>query len=150
MELALLVYAISLLPKISGFLTALIIGCGIASAAFFMYRVAELPIHSWDSETTRKEKLANQPFAEKWMKRFGIIALILGFISISIPSERTAYMMVGAYTAQTVAQNEKVQETGKKVIDLINQKLDSFIDEGAEQVEKAAEKTVKKAKKAAE
>lgn len=150
MELALLVYAISLLPKISGFILAITIGCGAASVAFFLYRVAELPINSWDSDSHRNEKKEKQPFAEKWMKRFGIATLVISFIGVAIPSERTAYMMVGAYTAQTVAQNQKVQETGKKVIDLINQKLDSYIDEGAEQVEKAAEKTVKKAKKAAE
>jgi len=150
MELALLVYVISLLPKISGFLLALTVGTGALCAGFTLYRVAELPIHSWDGEGTRKEKEKNQPFAEKWMKRFGIIALIIGAINIAIPSERTAYMMVGAYTAQTVAQNEKVQETGKKVIDLINQKLDTYIEEGTKQVEEVAEKTTKKAKKAAE
>lgn len=150
MELALLVYAISLLPKVSGFILTVTIGCGAACLAFLLYRVAELPINSWDSESYRNEKKEKQPFAEKWMKRFGITALVLSLIGVAIPSERTAYMMVGAYTAQTVAQNQKVQETGKKVIDLINQKLDSYIDEGAEQVEKAAEKTVKKAKKAAE
>lgn len=150
MELALLVYAISLLPKISAFLLAVVIGCGIGCVAFTLYRVAELPINSWDSDSYRQEKKEKQPFAEKWMKRFGITALIVSALSIAIPSERTAYMMVGAYTAQTIAQNEKVQETGKKVIELINQKLDSYIDEGVQQVEDTTVKTVKKAKKVAE
>jgi hypothetical protein len=46
--------------------------------------------------------------------------------------------MVGAYATQKIAENDKVQETGSKVLKIINQKLDGFIDEGIEQAEKSA------------
>jgi hypothetical protein len=57
-----------------------------------------------------------------------------------LPAPKTAYMMVGAYAAQKVAENGKVQETGGKVLELINQKLDSYIEEGLEQVQKKGKK----------
>jgi hypothetical protein len=46
--------------------------------------------------------------------------------------------MVGAYATQKIAENDKVQETGSKVLAVINQKLDTYIEEGIEKAEKAA------------
>jgi hypothetical protein len=46
--------------------------------------------------------------------------------------------MVGAYATQKIAENDKVQETGGKVLKIINQKLDTYIDDGIAEAEKAA------------
>ena len=54
-----------------------------------------------------------------------------------MPNERTAYMMVGAYATQKVAQSDLAQESGQKVMKIIQQKLDSYIDEGVEKTKNA-------------
>jgi hypothetical protein len=48
--------------------------------------------------------------------------------------------MVGAYATQKVAENEKVQETGQKVLSIINNKLDSYVEEGIKKATEAATK----------
>jgi hypothetical protein len=64
-----------------------------------------------------------------------------------LPAPKTAYMMVGAYAAQKVAENGKVQETGGKVLELINQKLDGYLEEGMKEAEaKISRETKKKVK----
>lgn len=42
------------------------------------------------------------------------------FMAVIIPSEKTMYLMAGAYTTQAVVQST----VGKKTVDLIEQKLD--------------------------
>jgi hypothetical protein len=79
-------------------------------------------------------------------KAFKIALITLGissFVAILIPSEKTAYIMVGAYATQKVAENEKVQETGQKVLSIINNKLDSYVEEGIKKATEAATKEKK-------
>lgn len=143
MDLALLVYGISILGKIGPALIAII--CIISTVLFgcLAYRFVGLGIESWDSAIIVKQKMENRPPIEKWIKRFFIILGITSLLVIAIPSEKTAYMMVGAYTTQKFTENEKVQETGKKVLKLIEQKLDTYIDEGIKDAERQATKAIK-------
>lgn len=60
-------------------------------------------------------------------KRLFIIAVTCLGLVTALPSERTAYMMVGAYAVQTVASHPSTAETSAKVLKLINIKLDEFI-----------------------
>ena len=55
--------------------------------------------------------------------------------------------MVGAYATQKIAENDKVQETGKKVLTIIEQKLDTYVDEGVKEATKRAEAALKGDKK---
>ena len=64
-------------------------------------------------------------------------------MAIIIPSQKTAYMMVGAYATQRVAENPKVQDMSGKVLTIIEQKLDGYIEDGI----KEAEDKIKKASK---
>jgi hypothetical protein len=68
-------------------------------------------------------------------------------VTVLIPNEKTAYTMVGAYAAQKVVENNKVQDMSGKVLTIINQKLDTYIDEGIQEAEKKAEKAIKGDKK---
>jgi len=139
MDLALLVYGISILHSIQPVL-GITIGFTILSLIItVMYRLIGLNIESWDSESTKKRKLEDRVAPDKWIKRFFCILAGAVLLSVVIPNERTAYMMVGAYATQKVAENDKVQETGKKVLTLIEQKLDSYIDEGAKELERKVE-----------
>lgn len=75
-------------------------------------------------------------------KHFLIAVLVVSFIRILIPSERTMYVMAGAYAAQSIAENPNVQRISGKVITIIDQKLAGLVDEGIEEAKKATKKTV--------
>jgi DNA topoisomerase VI subunit B len=130
MDLALLVYGISLLNGIGTFFGGLIILCVAVGAGNFIYWIDS---HG-DSATEGVRK--------RLWKAFGV-AVVSAWVLILLPSEKTAYTMVGAYAAQKVAENDKVQQMSGKVLTIIEQKLDAYIDEGI----KEAEDKVKKEKK---
>jgi len=130
MDLALLVYCISLLHGIGTFFVGMIIVCAATAAGNFIYWVDS---HS-DTATEGVRKRLWKAF---W------VAVVSAWVLILLPSEKTAYTMVGAYAAQKVAENDKVQQMSGKVLTIIEQKLDAYIDEGM----KEAEDKVKKEKK---
>jgi hypothetical protein len=148
MDLALLVYGISLITSIGSFLAVLIVVSLIitfCSAIYFAVSQSDIN-YSWNRnrDGTLIESIVD---TRKTMKKAFKIALItLGissFVAILIPSEKTAYIMVGAYATQKVAENEKVQETGQKVLSIINNKLDSYVEEGIKKATEAATKEKK-------
>ena len=140
MDLALLVYGISILGKMEPVL-GITIGFTIASLFIaLLYRFIALNVESWDGAETIKRKKENRIPTEKWIKRFFGILAVTTIFAVAIPSEKTAYMMVGAYATQKIAENDKVQETGQKVLSIINQKLDSYIEDGLKQVENKSKK----------
>jgi hypothetical protein len=66
-----------------------------------------------------------------WRKAAKLTAIIgtSGFLLAAIiPSEKSLYLMLGAKTTQDIIANPKVQETGGKVLDLINKKLEEFAE----------------------
>lgn len=136
MDLALLVYGISLISSMThAFGGLMILGGTIFFMALF-YRVVGLTCESYDSQREVQLKNEKRVGVDKVLKRLGIAIAVMATFNIIVPSERTAYMMVGAYATQKVAENEKVQETGKKVLTLIEQKLDSYIDDGFDELER--------------
>lgn len=143
MDLALLVYGISVLGNISPVLGMLLFTSFFVFVIVLIYRFAGLNIESWDNQATVKRKTDSRPAVDKWAKRIFAVFAISTILLVLIPSEKTAYMMVGAYVTQKVAENEKVQETGQKVLSIINQKLDSYVDEGLKAAEKKAKDAVK-------
>ena len=110
MELVWLVYGIGLLGDIIGLIGGLIIVCGII--AFFYFVSGYEP---------------NFVKAKPWL----ITALILCIFMAVLPSEKTAYTMVGAYAAQRLAQSPEVQQMSGKVLTIIEQQMDKYIAEGA-------------------
>jgi hypothetical protein len=154
MDLALLVYAISLLAPIGTVTMITAIIAAFAIAGLMLYRAAECSQESWYNKERNKEQTEKAAWA---MSRVGDAFKVLIpaiFILIILPTQKTAYMMVGAYAAQKVVENKSVQDTGGKVLTLINQKLDAYIDEGVAEAmkvpEKAKEKVKEKVKKAVE
>lgn len=148
MDLALLVYGISLLYGIGAFLATLIAITATLSLIASIYFVASNSDldYSWNrnKDGTVKETILNTRKNMKTVLKASMITLaISSFILIFIPSEKTAYVMVGAYATQKIAENDKVQETGQKVLNIINQKLDSYVEEG---IKKATEASTKEKK----
>lgn len=154
MDLALLVYGISLLNPFThlfGFAAAIL---GAVTAFCFVNMIvwATDGEYSWnlDIQGNLLPRIASWRSSvrrlPKWTLPFGILFLL---IAIALPSERTAYTMVGAYAAQRVVENPQTQEISSKVLKIINQKLDSFIEDGTKkagekigEVEKSVKETV--------
>lgn len=126
MDLALLVYGISTLENLKVFL-GLIMGACAACSLFLVM----------NSTFISREEEAKY---WKWAKRCVVVFCVIGFLQVLLPSQKTAYTMVGAYAAQRVSENEKVQQMSGKVITIIEQKLDGYIDEGLEEARKKLDK----------
>lgn len=150
MDLALLVYAISLLNPISGFMHVGIFITGILAIGTIFASCTwrfDSSEYSWNCNkdgTVKESVLATRKFVERCAKWALALCIVFSIFSIFIPKEKTAYMMVGAYTAQKIAQDPKVEQVGAKVLTIINQKLDQYVDDGIEEAKKVAEKKSKK------
>lgn len=127
MDLALLVYGISVLGKLTTVL-------GLAACASLAFIVIQFFYWIDGYGDDRTEGCLRRGWKGFWT---GILAVTL---LVALPSEKTAYTMVGAYAAQKVAENEKVQQMSGKVLTIIEQKLDGFIEEGIEEAKKKVEK----------
>jgi hypothetical protein len=129
MELALLVYVISLLQSVDVFFKLCIFALVLVSAVLGIYLGdSGDKMYYNDKENTRRA--ASAVNAKKWLWRNIWIAIASAWVIILLPSEKTAYTMVGAYAAQKIAQDPKTEQMGSKVLVIINQKLDEYIDEG--------------------
>ena len=132
MELALLVYALGLITSIHGLLVilvALVFPISILAFGIMMnFDHWETLKQSYRENKTGKDA-AKLILARnlKITKRLCIGMVVAILLLVAIPSEKTAYMMVGAYAVQKVAQDPRTEQTTSKVISLINKKLDEYI-----------------------
>lgn len=139
MDLALLVYGISLLNGIGIFFATLMFALAVATIMSFIQFCSwkfSSSEYSWDlkSDGTLKDKVAAaRDFGVKVLKYCSVATVILGMLIIFIPSERTAYMMLGAYAAQKVSQDPKAQEVGEKIMKIANAKLDQYVEEAMQE-----------------
>lgn len=147
MDLALLIYGISFASSLNGLMVFISIITGIAIIGMMMYRVIECVPESWDGEKTSQLKLVKAAALDRKLWFTGIVFSVAIFLNVAIPSEKTMYMMVGAYVTQKVAENDKVQQTGQKVLTIIEQKLDSYVEDGVKEATKRAEAAIKGDKK---
>lgn len=127
MDLALLVYGISVLAKLNVVLTLVIFGALAVVLLQFIYWS-----DSWGDERTAG-------CLRRGWKAFWV-AVAAGVVLVALPNERTAYTMVAAYAAQRVSENSQVQQMSGKVLTIIEQRLDGFIVEGLEEAKKKADK----------
>ena len=118
MDLAILVYAISLLGRIQ---TALDIVTSVTLAILMISLF--LMIHRWmDVEDQSPQLLKTSKIALGLFVSFGTI-------SIFVPTEKTAYTMTAAYATQQIAEKPETKQITDKVLKIINAKLDSYIDD---------------------
>ena len=138
MDLALLVYGISLLSGISVFFGSMMFALVTATIISFIHFCSwkfNSTEYSWDlnSDGTLKTKVAaSREFTLKVLKYCSVATVFVGVITIFIPSERTAYMMLGAYAAQKVSQDPHAQEVGEKIMKIANAKLDQYVEDAIE------------------
>jgi hypothetical protein len=110
MELVWLVYGIGLLGNI------------IILSIFVAVTCAGIGVFNLLDEQVNK--------AKPWF----IATVSMCFFLAILPSEKTAYTMVGAYAAQRLAQNSEVQELSRKVLTIIEQQMDKYIAEGTKPI----------------
>jgi len=119
MELALLVYGISVLSAINGLL--LFVCFCVAVVIFARIISYDHNRHAYKKDTWE--------ITSKVIQKYVIIFLVLSSITALIPSQKTMYVMVGAYAAQKVAQSPETRTISEKVLKVIEKELDEQINE---------------------
>lgn len=79
---------------------------------------------------------SDKPFWYKFSTRSLMTVILSSIILIATPSDKTMYMMVGAYAAQKAAEDPKVQQLSGKVLKLVETELDSYIEDSTKKVTK--------------
>lgn len=138
MELALLIYFIGILPTIDKF-SALFVVISVVLILFTAFFTA----------------LEGSSIFEFTKRHTTFMYTYLGLIfaafitAIAIPSEKTMYMMAGAYATQQVYQSEEARQLGSKLVKLIDKKMEQYVGEAEEAineiVDKEVDKSIKKA-----
>lgn len=130
MELALLVYIISLLEPVAQFLTLLAFLLGtLAGITWFWYGMSSL------------EEFGMR---FKWPGITTAIFCLVMLVNVLIPSEKTAYLMVGAYATQKIAEAPKTQQIGADVVKIIESKIKFYADQSAKELEEKLTKDAAK------
>lgn len=112
MDLAILVYLISILKPI-------VVTC---SALMFL-SIVIVCIATIEAGVNRNMDSKSYISLRRWC----IAGIVISGIGLMfIPSERTAYMMVGAYTAQKIATDPTVAKLNTKIIELVERKIDEY------------------------
>src|SRR5574342_476385 len=114
MELALFVYLAGVVSKVGGFLVATTIFSFISLLTYLVVIFYQIDVNGKKFQDFYKS-----------LRNATIGVFSLGLISATIPSEKTMYMMLAGYTAQTVVQSD----TADKVLKVINSKLDGYLEE---------------------
>jgi hypothetical protein len=130
MELALVVYFISILPSIEGLFGVLSLACFAAIVGIGIYTSNEHNSYSYTSPERREENKEGRKVALKRVKIFAALAVFCGIIVSAIPSEKQMYAVAGVYAAQKAVESEEFRRLASKSLQAIEMKLDEFITEG--------------------
>lgn len=126
MKLALLVYLASIVDNISnifglvGFLGFLVYFGILAIIHFSGYGIKEYSFES-DDQISKQNKV-KEVYTKYW-KLSAVLFPFIMVISALLPSEKTIYIMAGAYATEQIATNDRVQKIGSEVLEVIEGKL---------------------------
>ena len=118
MELALLDYGISFLDNFMNFLIFVLVSLVI----MIVYKLISYTDSQWDKSILWSD-------TSKSIQKYMVAILLIGFCTVLIPSQKTMYVMVGAYAAQKVAQSPETRIISEKVLKVIEKELDEKINE---------------------
>ncbi len=82
----------------------------------------------YDSKIELEWKVIKKARAKKIITRMTWALVISSVLLVVIPSKKTIYVMLGAYAAQKLSENEDVKTIGGKVYTIINSELDEYFD----------------------
>ena len=134
MELALLVYTISLLEPFSSLILAATLVVGIVAVIWWIMWLVSRDCYN------RKEN----HLPSKMPRRWTIATILLALVLAVIPSEKTAYFMIGAYATQKIAEAPKTQQIGADVVKIIESKIKFYAEQSAKELEEKVSKEPKK------
>lgn len=127
MDLVWLVYLISLLDNIVPVAAALLSIAGTTLIITLIYLSEQMP-NRHDSTAEREWKALKYAGAKRLLKKLWITVTISALVLVVVPSKKTAYVMIGAYAAQQLAQNDDVKTIGGKVYSIITNELDFYLE----------------------
>lgn len=127
MEFALIIWIVSMLPKMSAFIVLFIISIIVFIIVTTM--VYGLVVEEWFY--SKYSKLCN------WL--IGIV-IALSLVQVVLPSERTAWLMIGGYAGQKALESD----TAKKVGLIVEKKLDTILQEMQDEASKKIKEVTKK------
>lgn len=131
MEFALFVWLASVIGGISSFLHGFGVCLLVAISAWVFLNFISRGEYEKKYKPEVYENAGNHLKSKLW--KFGVfLSVMLMFIASILPSQKTLYIMAGAYAGQQAIQSE----TAGKVVTIVNSKLDEYIAE--------AEKSLKK------
>jgi hypothetical protein len=140
MDLMLLVYIINVVASFKSF----IVVCSILFSVFFVALTITWVFNYVPSSYDRRFNLESHTEVKnligRWWKNIGIITVFIIIINSITPHEKTMYLMVGAYTAQKIAENDKTHVISEKVLKIIENKLDGYIDDVEKETNQKIEK----------
>lgn len=113
MDLALLIYGISLFSSLGAALVTILL------LSFIGMIIASLCVLDSNTDTE---------FWKPILKKTTIVFSMCLPLIVIIPCEKTMYMMVGAYATQKVVEDPKVQQLSAKVLKVVEAKLDEYIE----------------------
>lgn len=121
MEFAFVVYLVStVLPLITAVgKIAIILTCGVVICLFIT-----LPV--WGDEED------NRAMVGKYFKSYLKWAIPIAFIAGLAPDKETSYTMIAAYTAQSIGQNERVQNIAGQSLSVV----EAFLEKTKKELEK--------------
>lgn len=121
MELMWVIYFIEVVCQPMVGLGIVLFVIGIFSTVFYV--VARL-----DEEDTTLQAFKRMPFGT-----VAVVCALLLLVGNFTPSRQGAYMMLGAYGVQTVAEtvgkNEEIQKIGKRTLSLVEKTITKYEDE---------------------
>ena len=135
MELALLVWAASALPAITNTLIVCALAVSGISALAWFFTIGYPPSY-WNKEE-QATYIETTTSIRKLAPRLIIISIFTMVICKAIPDQKTIYMMAGAYGAQSVATSE----AGKRVVKILENKLDNILKEQEESLSNGRQQT---------
>ncbi len=127
MELVWLVYGISLLENMIPLLGMICTVSVVGLITSIIYSI-EMNPQRYDSKIELEWKVIKKARAKKIITRMTWARVISSVLLVVIPSKKTIYVMLGAYAAQKLSENEDVKTIGGKVYTIINSELDEYFD----------------------
>lgn len=109
MKLALLVYLASIVGSIS-FISSFILVLSITA-------ISALGVVLAFNEGNETNQL------QRYFKHLSFAAIVAGVTCTIVPSEKTLYLMAGAYVTEKIASDDRVQKIGNDVLAVIESKL---------------------------
>lgn len=126
-SLSIFLYLIDVLDGVADFAAFMAIISFVASllgAAIFIVATSEAnKKHRSDEQREEDRKLAKS--SKPWLKRAILTFFIVSVIVLLIPSQKTMYLIMGSEVSQEIINSE----TGKRVQNAINKKLDEYLGE---------------------